>query len=257
MRLAMRNAFVIAVIFATLAAAAETKWRQVSSFKIDWDKYPDVEIRLSIPVGWGDPGDFTRITVRVPGHKVVAFTNNEGWVKYLSPDASTSQQIKNSKNVISSDYVFGARAGSGRTALFLFGYSYASSPGRLDALEISPDGDVRRVLHGEELGLKEFRDLDGDGIAEIVGYPCLSQEWGNGLLTYDPFNIFKLSNVPAGAASLSVPLSKAYNLKHYYGWAGPKCSEDLAVVLHPPKGGKPVILPAKEAARITENAPKP
>ena len=123
-------------------------------------------------------------------------------------------------------------------------------------LEIAKDGDTRRVLHRDELGLKELRDLDGDGLVELIGYPCLSEEWGNGLLTYDPFNVYRLSNVPGGSATLSVPLSKSYNLKHYYGWAGPKCSENIAVVLHPTKGGRPIVVTAKEAQELTEPKPR-
>jgi hypothetical protein len=54
---------------------------------------------------------------------------------------------------------------------------------------------------------------------------------------------------------LSLPLSKTYNLKYYYGWAGAQCSEDIAVVLHPPKGGKPRVMSTKEAEKLTEKKP--
>ncbi|MFI5112791.1 MAG: hypothetical protein ACHP9S_08200 [Terriglobales bacterium] len=251
----MRNAAFVAILAAAAVpvALAQTKWRQVSSFTVAWDNHANVRFALSIPATWNDPGDFTRISIRVPGRKQVVLTNDEGWVKYRSAEASASQQIKKSKNLIASDYLFAGSVAANRTVLFLFGYSYASSPGSLDIVEISGDGDVRVVLHRSEFGLRDFHDLDGDGIGEVVGYPCLSQPWGNGLLTYDPFNVYKLSHVPAGPATLSIPLSKTYNLQNYYGWVGPKCSEDFAVVLHPPKGGKPVVLPAKEAERMMES----
>lgn len=239
--------------FLASAATAQTKWRQVSEFTFDWDTHPNVRIVLSIPSPWDDPGDFTRVSVLVPGRKDVVFTNETGWVKYATE--ATSAEVKKYKNIVPSEYVFALKANPNRTLLLLLGYGYASSPGSLDVLEISKDGDTRRVLHGDELGLKELRDLDGDGLAEIVGYPCLSQEWGNGLLTYDPFNVYRLSNAPGENARLSIPLSKRYNLKHYYGWAGPKCSEDIAVVLHPPKGGKPIVVSAKEAQELTELSP--
>ena len=71
-------------------------------------------------------------------------------------------------------------------------------------------------------------------------------------MTYDPFNVYKLGTSAAVPANLSLPLSKTYNLKHYYGWAGAICSEDVAVVLHSPKGGKPVVVTTKEAQRLTE-----
>jgi hypothetical protein len=193
--------------------------------------------------------------MRLPRQREFVLTNVNGWVKYNSDGLNLSKQLRNN-NLVHSDCVLAAKAKSGRTLLLLFGYGYASSPGSLDVLEISHHGQPRVVLHRDELGLKELRDLDGDGMAELVGYPCLSQEWGNGLMTYDPFNVYKLGLSPGDPATLSLPLSKDYNLKNYYGWAGAKCSEDIAIVLHPPKGGKPVIVSAKEAQRMTEKAPK-
>ena len=84
------------------------------------------------------------------------------------------------------------------------------------------------------------RDLDGDGLAEIIAFPCLSQEFGDGLQTYDPFHVYKLDASNGMQASLSFALTRNYNLHHYYGWAGAKCRDDVAVVLHPPDGGKPI-----------------
>ena len=246
------KAFLICIITVDASTvSAQTKWRQVSTFTFDWDNHPDVRVVLSIPSTWDKPGDFTRIVIRVPERKDVVFINDNGWAKYRS---ELSPGLKAFKNVVLTDYVFAAKARTNRTLLFLLGYGYASSPGALDVLELSDGGETRRVLHRDELGLKDVRDLDGDGLAEIVAYPCLSQEWGNGLLTYDPYNVYILSDVLGGKASLSLSLSKSYNRKHYYGWAGPKCSEDIAVVLHPPKGGKPIVVSSKEAQRLTEPA---
>lgn len=246
-KVAVKALLVCIVVSST--ASAQSKWQQVSAFKFDWDTHSDVRVVVSIPSPWDEPGDFTRISILVAGQKEVAFTNDNGWVKYRPELAS---ELKVSKNLVPSDYVFALKASEGRTLLFLLGYGYASSPGALDVLEVTNAGEVRRVLHRDELGLKEVRDLDSDGLAEIVGYPCLSEEWGNGLLTYAPYNVYKLGSAPSTDASLSESLSKSYNLKHYYGWAGPNCSEDIAVVLHPPKGGKPIVVSAKEAQQLTE-----
>jgi len=210
---------------------------------------------IEIPEKWDGPGDFTRVCMRMPKQREFALTNKNGWVKYNSEGVGLTKQLRNN-NLVHSSYILGAQAKGGRTLLLLFGYAYASSPGSLDVLEISPDGQPRVVLHRDELGLKELRDLDGDGLAELIVYPCLSQEWGNGLLTYDPFNVYKLGLSPGDPATLSLLLSKDYNLRNYYGWAGAKCREDIAVVLHPPKGGKPVLATAKEAERMTEKVTK-
>ena len=247
-----RAVIAVMAFFVVGTGLGQTSWEPVASFAFDWDGHKDVRVVLEIPSSWSDPGDFTRIHVLVPGQKEFTLTNKEGWVKYGSDEASSSPKIRGAANLLRSPYLLALRIAQNRTALFLLGYSYASSPGRLDVLEISDRGQPIVVLHREELGLLEVHDLDGDGVAELVGYPCMSQEFGNGLLTYDPLNVYRLGATRASPATISIPLSKKYNLTHYYGWAGAQCSEDFAVVLHPPKGGKPVVMTTKEAERLTE-----
>jgi hypothetical protein len=239
------------VFIALMTASTHTKWKRVSSFQFNWNGQPDVQVVLEIPYQWSEPGDFTRIRIRVPGKKDFVLNNKTGWVKYASGEIHQPAKTLVAKNLVRSSHVLALKVAENRTALFLFGYAYASSPGSLDVLELSKDGPPQVVLHRDKLELKEVRDLDADGAAEVVGYPCLSQQFGNGLLTYDPFNVYKLGGQSAAAAGLSLPLSKAYNLKHYYGWAGAQCREDIAVVLRPPKGNKPVIMSTREAEKLT------
>lgn len=246
----------VAAFFVVGSSLAQTTWKRVSSFTFDMDGRKDVQVVLEIPTSWSQPGDFTRVRIRVPGQKEITMANGSGWVKYGSDEASASPEIRRATNLASSKYVLALKAADKRTLLFLLGYSYASAPGSLDVVELSDDGQPGIVLHRDEFGLKELRDVDADGVAEIVGYPCLSQEFGNGLLTYDPLIVYKLEATLASHAVLSLPLSKSYNLKHYYGWAGPQCSEKFAVVLHPPKGGKPRVMTTKEAEKLTSGNPK-
>lgn len=240
----------LAVICGSSAlACAQTKWLHLEDFRFNWNDHSDVHVTLEIPSQWNDPGDFTRIRIQVPGHKDFVLSNNEGWVKYNSDMASVSSRIRARENLIPSKYVLALAAASGRTLLFLTGYSYASSPGRLDVLELSERGQPQVVLHQEELGLEDVLNLDRVGVADVVAYPCLSEDLGNGLITYDPFNVYRLASVPGHPALLSIPLSRTYNLHHYYGWAGPDCGEKTVVVLHPPHGGKPMVMNLKR----TEN----
>ena len=229
---------------------AQTKWRQIETFKFDWDGHKDVQIILEHPVMRSAPGDFTRVRIHVPNQKEFTIVNSYGWVPYGSDEASMSPSSWKLKNLVPSKHVLGLEVGKNRTALFLLGYIYASSPGSLHIVEISDSGQPRVVLHRVEFGLEDVRDLDGDSVAEIVGFPCLSQEFRDGLLTYDPFNVYKLGTESATKASLSLVLSKAYNLKHYYGWAGAQCSEKIAVVVHPPRGGKPLVMSTEKAEEL-------
>jgi hypothetical protein len=236
-------------VFASLSA--QTNARQVTKFKFDWDAYKDVQVVLEIPASWSEPGDFTRIRIRVPKQKEFRLSNKLGWVQYGSDEASKSKELLSATNLVSSKYVLALKADKHRTLLFLFGYSYASSPGSLDVLELGDSGQPRVVFHRDEFGLKDVRDLDGDGIQELIGYPCLSEAFGDGLLSYAPFNVYMFGAASSSSAKLSLPLSKAYNLKHYYGWAGAVCSEKFAVVLHPPKGEKPLVMNTQAAEKLT------
>lgn len=248
-------ALLIALIpAASLFVAAEPQWRQVAAYQFDWDGRKNVQFVLEQRVQDG-PDTFARLHIRVPEHKEFTLSNANSWVPYVSDGASRSGKVRGFPNLITSKYLLVLKAADNKAVLILVGYSYASSPGSLDILELSQTGDPRVVLHRGEFGLEDFRDLDGDGVAEVVGYPCLSQEFGNGLLTYDPFNVYKLDLNVANSATLSLPLSKEYNLKHYYGWAGAKCREDIAVVLHPPQGGKPLVMSTKKAEQLVSGKP--
>jgi hypothetical protein len=247
-----RKLVCIPVLFCCLAAAnAQSSWNRVASLTFDWNGHQQVRVVFEIPKTWKDPGDYTRIRIQVPGQHEFALNNNYGWVK-ISSDAAFIPASVAHMNQVHSDYLLAVNvAKTNRMLLILIGDSYASSPGSLDVIELAKSGEPHLILHRENLGLTDVRDLDDDGIAEIIGYPCLSQEFGNGLQTYDPTHVYKLAEVPGRKALLSLPLSEDYNLKHYYGWVGPQCSEKFAVVLHPPGGGKPFVTTTSKAERIT------
>ena len=55
---------------------------------------------------------------------------------------------------------------------------------------------------------------------------------------------------------LSIGLSKQYNLKHYFGWAGLGCDNKLTVVLNHSAGARPVIMLTAEAEKLMEKEAK-
>lgn len=170
-------------LFASIAlVSAQTTWKHVSTFEFDWDGRRDVRVALELPARWDYGGDFSRIRIRVPGQKPFSLSTQTGW-----------ERLEKQWRGGPSPYVLVRRVAENRTALFLIGYGYGSSTGTLDVIELNADGYPRVVLHVKELGLKEIRDLDGDGIAEIVGYPCLSELFGDGWQTYDPFPVYRLN----------------------------------------------------------------
>ena len=198
---------------------------------------------------------FTRLRIQTPGQpEFVVLNEYAWWIKLKRIPNWFSQR----KNPVNSEYVFGQQVsvrGMPHTFLFLVGWPFGSSPGSLHILDLEAAKSPRVVLQKEELEFAGLRDLDNDGTPEIIGVPCMTQEWGDHLLTYDPVHVFALRRSGL-AAELSIPLSREYNEKHYYGWVGPDCSEEWAIVLHPPGGGKPIIMKSAEAEKFQRKSPK-
>ena len=224
-------------------------WAIAEEFDFDWQ-------------GNGQPAHFkieqsqddqiSRLTVSSKGQKDWVLENDDVWEEFARDFLKEEDFLKKNRNLAASKYAFSlASSSSARPWILLVTPQYGSDPGTLFVLALDTSGRPEMILK-ETLHIKEFRDLDGDGVAEIAGQPCFSQSWSDNLLTYDPLHVYKLENSPKPELKLSLPLSKDYNLKHYYGWAGPDCSEDLAVVVHPPGGGKPVIMKTEEAKKMLE-----
>lgn len=249
---------VMLVVF-FLPTPGQQAWEQVEVLRYDWHgSGKPFTFILDVPKNWNVGGDFSRLRIQLKGGRVFVLQNKDGWTKLDEQDVAT-QLLR--KNLVQSRHLLFVPDGSDPRKpplLFLFGWPYGSSPGSLHALRLE-EGTPRVIFFRKEYSLTDFTDLNGDGIPEIVGKKCLSQEWGSGFLTYDPFTVYTLPRRGAKSAQLSIPLSKQYNLQHYYGWAGPNCSEEIAIVLHPPKGGKPFIMKAREAEKLFEvkQSPKP
>lgn len=236
-----------------------TKWKTVEEFDYAWRPgQASAHFKLELPEGYDDPGDFTRIHIQVKGQPEFVLDNQDGWIAYNSQEQPSDVYAKLAKqNLAQSKYVLvlpDSPSASEPPLLFLRSWVYASDAERLHVIGFKPSGGPITLLN-TELDLEAVVDLDSDGHPEIVGMPCMSQESGPGILTYDPHHVYKVPHPITEPAKLSVELSKAYNLKHYYGWAGPDCSEKLVVVLHPPSGGKPVIMDAAEAEKLMKQAP--
>ena len=77
----------------------------------------------------------------------------------------------------------------------------------------------------EELEFAGLRDLNNDGSAGDYRRSLHDAGMGDHLPTYDPIHVLTLRQ-PGPVAKLPTPLSRTYNVQHYYGWVGPQCSEE-------------------------------
>lgn len=230
------------------AEKATAEWTAVEEFDFDWSgKGTPAHFKLERHTGQEEP---SRLTIRIKGHKDFILSNDDGWVEYVTDFQPEENFLKINKNLGTSRFVLFLRITDGLPPLaFLESLDYASDPERLHVIGLDAAGDPK-LLFNQIFHLAELADLDGDGTKEMAGLPCFSQSWGNDFLTYDPYNVYKFPGLNDSGAMLSIDLSKEYNLKKYYGWAGPACSEKLAVVLHPPNHGKPLIVKSSEAEKM-------
>lgn len=222
-------------------------WAIAEEFDFDWQGSGQL---AHFKIEQSQDEQTSRLTISIKGQKEWVLENDDVWEEFARDFLKEEDFLKKNRNLAASKYAFSlAPSSSARPWIFLVTPQYGSDPGNLFVLALDSAGHPAIILK-TTLHIKEFRDLDIDGVAEIAGQPCFSQSWSDNLLTYDPLHVYKLENTPKPELKLSLPLSKDYNMKHYYGWAGPDCSEDLAVVVHPPGGGKSVIMKTEEAKKM-------
>jgi hypothetical protein len=203
--------------------------RTIERLNFDWNKRGDSEFLIESLRSWTGPGDFTRLRIKVPGEKEFLIYDQDGLVSPFDKDTFVPNKLlKESKRLIKSNYILAInesdKPGS-NILIALIGWPYASSPGSLWIIQLAKIGPPYIALHKKEMGLDDITDLDGDGIRELIGYPCLHQALGDKMTTYDPFHVFEFKGAKL---QFSLSLTEAYNLKNYV-WAGPNCSETIGV----------------------------
>jgi hypothetical protein len=247
------------LIFASIPAFVKTpstKWKTVETLSYSWCAVAmPFEFVLSIPVDHDSEGDFTRLQVVKGGTVVLAINDEDGMAKYSQeiPDGPMREQC--AKNLLASEHLLMLPSVKGRSdcpILMMFGCSYASSPGSLHVIALGDARVPREILRLRNFSLAEVKDLDSDGVPEIIGKECFSQSMAPGIFTYDPYSVYRFGAHAGSPMKLDVALSKRFNETNYYGWAGIKCREDIAVVLTPPGGGRPVLMDAAKAQALVK-----
>jgi len=177
--------------------------------------------------------------------------NNNGWIEYVDhkyPDIYT--KLKD-QSLVQSKYILilpASKNSDDPPLIFLRSWGYASDAERLHVIGLKPSGDPF-LLFNNEFALEDFSDVDGDGIREIVGFPCLSE--GVGLPgfdagTYHPLQAYKINLPIQKTAELSIPLTERLTKQKFNGWAGPECSESYYILEPKNKSKKPMVVDQKQ-----------
>lgn len=246
--------FVSLFVFCATTTGVAAEWRTFGTVSYDWrgESLP-YDFVLRVPTDYDGGDDFTQLEIIRHGEVVFTVTDENGITKYSQ--AIENRDIKKiiSRNLLHSEHLLMVPTIKGRSRfplLFLFGRAYASQPGSLHVISLSDDGVPKEILSLKNFDLYNLADLNNDSVPEIIGKKCLSQSFGEGVLTYDPFSVYRFGDTATSPMIFDLALTREYNKANYYGWAGPNCREDLAVVLHPPGGGKPVIMDAEKAKAL-------
>ncbi|HLY91709.1 MAG TPA: hypothetical protein VKQ89_00485 [Candidatus Angelobacter sp.] len=224
-------------------------WKTADEFDFDWQ---GKGVLSHFKIEQSQEEQVGRLTISANGQPDFVLDNDDVWDEFKNDFTPEEKFLSHYKNLGPSKYAYilsPSNAAEMRPLVFMVTPEYGSDPGTLFVLGLDSAGHPKIFLK-TTLHIIEFRDLNGDGVAEIAGQPCFSQGWGHDFLTYDPFHVYQLASDPQPEYKLALELTEKYNREHYYGWAGPDCSEELAVVLHPPGGGKPVIVKSEEAKRM-------
>ena len=218
------------------------RWKTIETMRYSWRHGAPaytfvVEENLDPPKTDSDPRT-PRLRIVSPNGGDLIVAVEGGLVK--SSDGLGSKAIA-SDNLLKSDFVYLSpklKGSHGEPALIVFGWAFASDPGSIRVVALDANATPRLIFSHDTFDLDAIADLDGDGAAELIGHRSLSQGFGKCFQTCDPFAVYRFENGPLPKATYSLTLSKAYNLKHYFGWAGPSAREDLAVVMCPEARGR-------------------
>lgn len=229
-------------------AQQKANWHAVETTTFRWRK--GGRLYTLIVESPGEDTDGARLRIKVPGRGDFVLLPSDGVATF--GDASLGKELT-ADNLTKSDHLYltpRLKSSDGTPMLMVFGFGVASSPSSLHILSLDKTGYPVKIFSSDNFDLDALTDLDGDGVAEIIGKHCLSELAGEDFSTYDPYSVYSLPRTHAGKATYSLALSRSYNLRHYYGWAGRDCREDVLIALHPRKG-KPRIVSAKEAERLS------
>jgi len=201
-------------------------------YQIDNDNIIDTIKIFKIP-DWNDPGDFQKIQVILSSGKTYDIYNAGDWINIDSEDSVKFCKL----NKIITNRLLITKISNEKTFLIILGYGYASKPGILTVLDLNK-GNLK-VKFRENFEIDELKDIDNDGILEIIGHTNYA-EGGFGeetdssyQATYSPFHVLK---VKADSVITDDSLSMEYNNKNYVGFVGFLPDNVSEIVIFPKKG---------------------
>jgi hypothetical protein len=231
-----------------------TKWNTVEEFDYQWKaNQPSIHFKMEIPDKYNDPGDFIRIHIQPQGRPDFVLSNDDGWMEYnYGRHVKDFFEESEKRNLVQSKYVLilpASKNPDDSPLILLRSWGYASNPDRLHIIGLQPSGDPL-LLFNDEFYLEDLSDMDGDGVAEVIGLPCFSEGLAKGVRTYAPYQVYKIAFPIQKLVGLSIPLTEQYTKQKYDGWAGPECSQKHVIVDREDKTKKPLVMTEEEFRKM-------
>lgn len=246
-----RNLLVILFLISSLTYAEES-WVVVEKVNFDWNQDKKIDqVILERPRVWNDPGDFTRIRIKIAGKKEFILKDESGLSQYKK-----NGEPSNIKSSIKSNYMalFPISKKFSESLLMMFGYEFGSSPGKLLIITLNQEGFPEIVFY-KTFNIIEFKDINNDKYPEMIGQPWYAQGLGsNGdIHTYCPMYVYRFYKSKTNfKVVLDLRLSKKYNEDYGAGWAGPDPRSDIVEII-PLDGSNPRLMNKKEAFKVLYN----
>lgn len=252
MKTVFRSVIVITLILISCLTYAEESWIIVDKVNFDWNQDKKIDqIILERPKVWNEPGDFTRIRIRIIGKKEFILNNENGLIQYKENNEESFVK----SNVISNYMVlFPITKKYSESLLIMFGYEYGSSPGELLIISLNQKG-CPEIIFSKKFCIIEFKDINNDEYPEMIGQPWYAQALGsNGdIHTYCPMYVYRFDKAQNNfKVVLDLDLSKKYNEEYGAGWVGPDPRNDIVEVTSL-DGSKPRLMNKKEAFKTLYN----
>ncbi len=232
----LKITYVVILLFllAGSVVAGSWTWIPVQTINVDWngdgkEDHIILEAAKEI-VETHDPGDFHRVRIQIAGRPEFVLENTEGWVRYRD-DANTLEKslsfladkameifkyqaspLNHYKSVVRSDFVALTPVSPRRNkefVLLLFGYQYASMPGKLNVIALDQKG-YPEVIFDKEFEVSRLEDLDDDNMVELIGEPWYGEVFGpdNIFHSYVPTYIYSLTGRTPATNAEHEPLEK-------------------------------------------------
>lgn len=178
------------------------------TFDMDNDNIPDTIKIYNIP-DWTDPGDFQKLEFKLSNNDFYEIYNLGDWSNL---DNFQIDKLKDINKFSSNKFII-TDISDTKTIMIIFGWTYASSPGRLTIIDLT-NGEIK-ILYDNQFKLKAIEDLDNDGIKDLIGLRYFGEGYYIDSISegssYCPYNVLKLTG---DTLITDIELSEKYNIKH-------------------------------------------